>query len=623
MIRWVIALTGAAAIGAIGFAVSVRLSSRVGQEGASAGSKQAATPEPPFAPPAALPAPSQDYAGSAACAKCHEDIVREFRSSPMGQSLAKVDEASPLETYGDEGRFTVPITSGMKFQFAYAAEKVDEAVIHRESAIGKDGKALYDWRVSVHYAVGSGKRGRSFMTNRDGFLFMSPMTWYTQGHRWDLSPGYQLQNLHFERRIIDGCVNCHAGRVDPAGDFPDHYHGQPFIEESISCERCHGPAQSHVTDQQRGRPDPESSSILPLGELTATQQNHICFQCHLIGEQRIPRFGRTEFDFRPGNRMEDVWTVIVKGTGISEEGTTEAVSQVEQMLSSSCFKKSDRQLKCLSCHGAHSNPSEGDSDAFYRTRCLNCHGQNTVSCAQPLERRLEASSVDSCIHCHMPKLAANDVPHTSQTDHRVLRRPETGARARKKHAELMIFEDGAPLVSQSENERAQAIAMVRIADGSGIRVAVADAIPQLERWLTVVPNDIEAIESLGLAYFLLQDYSKAVSFWERGLKLAPKHENLLRRMFLLCHETQQIEAGIQYGRRLVAVNPWDFEYLGRLAHLLAQANQLEEASEFGERAVEMNPSAYQIHDWLAKLYAIRGDDARSRKHRLQFEALTK
>jgi hypothetical protein len=615
-----LALIGVVALVAIGFALSRRPS----PGGTHTGQKAVAAVDASFVPPAIRPAPPNDFVGSKACAACHSDIVREFRSNPMGHSLARVAQATPLETYGEQSRFTVPITSGSTFRLSYSVEKTEEGVVHHESAVGIDGKILYDWSVPVHYAFGSGKRGRSYVINRDGFLFMSALSWYSEGHRWDLSPGYQLHNLHFGRRIVDGCVNCHAGRLDPVGDFPDHFRADPFIEESIGCERCHGPAKGHVTAME-GRDTAETNSLLKLGELTSTQQNHVCFQCHLIGEERIPRLGCTDFDFRPGNHLEDVWTVIVKGTGISDDGTTEAVSQVEQMLSSNCFKGSDRQLKCLSCHGAHSSPSEQDREGFYRARCMTCHGQNVVSCAQPLEQRLAATSVDSCVYCHMPKVAANDVPHTSQTDHRVLRRPNAAVPLplKKKRPELVVFKDGASNLPQSEIERAQAIAIVKNADGSGNRVAAADAIPPLERWLKVVPNDIAAIESLGQAYYLLQDYVNAANHWERGLELAPKHEHLLWRMFLLCHETQQIEPGIQYGRRLVSVNPWDYEYLGRFAHMLGQSNRLDEASEFGERALQINPSAYHIHDWLARLYSIQGEEGRSQQHRLQFEAFKK
>src|SRR5262249_41922988 len=157
---------------------------------------------------------------------------------------------------------------------------------------------------------------------------------------------------------------------------------------------------------------------------------------------------------------------------------------------------------------------------------------------------------------------------------------------------------------QSEIDRAQSIAIVNVAERSRSGIAAADAIPPLERWLKIVPDDVAAIDALGQAYYLLQDFTNAARLWERGLQLAPQHEDLLRRMFLLCHETQQIDRGIEYGQRLVSLNPWDYEYLGRFAHMLGQANRLEEASQFGERALQVDPLAYHIHDWLAKLYAV-------------------
>ncbi len=43
----------------------------------------------------------------------------------------------------------------------------------------------------VAYAVGSGARSITYLVERDGRLFESPITWYTQKQQWDLSPGYE------------------------------------------------------------------------------------------------------------------------------------------------------------------------------------------------------------------------------------------------------------------------------------------------------------------------------------------------------------------------------------------------------------------------------------------------
>ena len=50
--------------------------------------------------------------------------------------------------------------------------------------------------------LGSGRQGASYLIDRDGFLFQSPISWYAQQRRWDLSPGYQKTNAHFDRVIV-------------------------------------------------------------------------------------------------------------------------------------------------------------------------------------------------------------------------------------------------------------------------------------------------------------------------------------------------------------------------------------------------------------------------------------
>ena len=55
--------------------------------------------------------------------------------------------------------------------------------VHREQLIDKDGMAVTDRHVEVQYVVGSGGRGRSYLTEKNGFVFMSPLTWYPEKSR--------------------------------------------------------------------------------------------------------------------------------------------------------------------------------------------------------------------------------------------------------------------------------------------------------------------------------------------------------------------------------------------------------------------------------------------------------
>jgi hypothetical protein len=549
------------------------------------------------------PTPPQDYVGSESCRECHAELCDVFHAHPMGRSLARTSDA-PIEDYDDQTGFTTARGVRSSIELSYEIEQRNGEVLHHEIMRSGAGEVIYDLAVPVHYAVGSGQRGRSYLTNRDGLLFMSPITWYSQSGRWDLSPGYEHNNLHFGRRIVDGCLSCHAGHVAAAEDVPDRYESVPFFEESIGCEKCHGPGGTHVAFHL-GDAENATDSIVNPARLPLQQRDHVCLQCHLIGEHRLTRYGRSDFDFRPGDKLTDVWTIFVKALDAGEAGqATEAVSQAEQMLSSVCYRQSGMALGCVSCHDPHTLPLPENRVEFYRSRCLSCHGPEQSECSLPAEERLNTSSEDSCIACHMPSAGARDVPHVSQTDHRILRDPQAVRTPREPSRQLQIFGMDDADIPEAELKRALAISLVRTAEQSGNAVLSADAIRPLESWVAMAPDDLPALLSLGVAHWLLEDPWKAAQVWEAGLKLSPDNESFLRRMFVLYHETGQFEQAAEFGRRLVRQNPWDYEYWGRQSHILGQLGEYEPSAQAAERALRLNPSAVQIHNWLANVYGL-------------------
>ncbi|MEW4530423.1 multiheme c-type cytochrome [Maioricimonas sp. JC845] len=609
-------LIGGGVLAAIGFAIANR-GNAPGPDAVPGGEQE----PPAIARPEIPPRPSQAYAGSQSCAECHADLTEHFRAHPMGRSLAPAVAASQLESYGEEAGFELPLAPTATFEQFYFAEQSDDVVLHHEVVVDESGETIYDQAVPVAFTVGSGQRGRSYLVNRDGLLYMSPMTWYSTKEQWDLSPGYERRNLHFGRRIIDGCLQCHAGRV--AQEATNRYEPQPFVEASIGCERCHGPSQSHVDYWREGGSDEQPDPILKLADLPRDRRDHVCFQCHLVGEQRLVRYGRNEFDFRPGDHVGDIWTILLRGTGIEEgdgQASTEAVSQVEQMLSSVCFKKSNGELGCTSCHDPHSIPSAEERVDFYRAACLNCHGPDTTECSKPLAERQAVTADDSCIACHMAPVAANDVPHTSQTDHRILRRPLAEA-LQPRAGGLHVFGESDGVIPDTEAKRARAIFLARTAEQANDAALAVESIPVLEEWIKGVPDDVEAGEVLGLAYNLVGDYAQAEQVWQRTLELDPNHEELLRRLFILSHDSGELQGALTYGERLTTVNPWNYEYWGRMAHILGQTGRLEDGIAAAEKAVSINPAVVNIYQWLADACAAAGDMERSARYRKTYEAL--
>ncbi|MCA9023246.1 MAG: hypothetical protein KDA74_24025, partial [Planctomycetaceae bacterium] len=361
------------------------------------------------------PAPSTaGYVGSQACKECHAEICTTYQTHPMSFSSQTVPGDLTFEDYQDKTSFQSPLT------YKYEVEKKNGKVSHHEQRITPQNELIYDKAELIDFAIGSGKRGRSYVINHDGLLFMSPISWYTGKQRWDLSPGYQPgHHKQFERRLIDGCIQCHIGSVSRTEGIKDRFDPAPFKETAIGCERCHGPGEPHIqwhlASGEKQGPDPIVNPV----DLSPAARDAVCYQCRLTGERRILRYGRSDFDFRPGNLIEDFWIVFQEGNRITATGDTQAVSQVEQMHESQCYQKSAGRMGCISCHDPHQFPAETARVQYFETRCLKCHGETANECARPADSPEQAN--ESCISCHMPKRPAFSVPHTSLTDHRIIR----------------------------------------------------------------------------------------------------------------------------------------------------------------------------------------------------------
>src|SRR5207244_12711950 len=147
--------------------------------------------------------PDVPYVGDDACARCHRGHAASFREHPMGRSVAPAARAAPVERYGPSAHN--PFDKG---DLQYLVERGDGRVVHRERRRDAQGRVVTELAAEVQLAVGSGTRGRTYLVNRDGYLFQSPVSWYTQHGRWDLTPGLDPAE-HFDRPARADCLFCH------------------------------------------------------------------------------------------------------------------------------------------------------------------------------------------------------------------------------------------------------------------------------------------------------------------------------------------------------------------------------------------------------------------------------
>jgi predicted CXXCH cytochrome family protein len=561
--------------------------------------------------------PGVKYVGDQACVRCHSEIAASYGAHPMGRSLAPIGSASS------------PGGDGVKFEvqgLEYAIERRGGRVVHKETRRDAKGRVVAGIEAEVRYALGSGTRGISYLVDRDGYLFQSPISWYSQERKWDLAPGYRAENQHFERAIGTDCLFCHANRVEPVAGTVDRYREPIFRGHAIGCERCHGPGELHA--KRQASPGERDDSIVNPGRLEPALREAVCQQCHLQGEARIARAGREVWDYRPGLPLDEFLVVFFRRGGPSRENR--AVGHVEQLHASRCFRASGGKLGCTSCHDPHQAPAAEDKAAYYRARCLDCHGEPRKGCSLPVAERRAQSADDSCIQCHMPRAAIADIAHTAATLHQIPRRAEA---AEPKAEDAGSTPAGPPRLVAFPGEEGSATPRAGFDRDRGVALGtkareVPDrpvaaglgsmALPLLESALKDRPDDVPAWEAKAAALFAQGRGEEAMKAMEQALALAPGREQLLAVAAPLAARIGRRSAALDYARRALDLDPWRSDTQLLRAQVYLQDQDWRRAAEACREALRINPMHLGARRYLVLCHVCLGE---TRQARAELETL--
>jgi Flp pilus assembly protein TadD len=529
----------------------------------------------------------------------------------MGQSLGPLAEVPAREGYDAAAHVTFAAEG-----FQYEVLRTGDRLVHRETRRDAQGKVISTREAAIRYVLGSGTRGRSYLLEEDGRLFQSPVAWYTQSRRWDLSPGYDKKHYHFERPVKVECLFCHCNRVEPVPYTLNRYEKPLFHGHAIGCERCHGPGEIHVREQEAGQGggDPDTSIVNPR-KLAPVLRDAVCEQCHLHGVERVPRRGREMFDYRPGLPLHDFLTVFVRRPEAAPE--YRAVSQVEQMVVSQCFLKSNGRLGCISCHDPHALPAPADKAAYYQGRCLQCHGGPGPGCSLP-EAVRRAKNENDCAACHMPRFGSADVAHTAVTDHRVLARPDKPRPPADAAGSLLPWQ--VPLIHFHERylpagesvKRELGIVLAHVSAAEKQGGPLQQALPRLQESLLGWPQDVPVLKAKGTALARQGRAAEALKTFEELLALVPRHEEALTWAGSLAEQRGPPERAEAYWRRAVEVNPYLADYHLGLARVLARRRQWEQAAQEASTASRIDPTRLDARRLLLFCYLRLGKREQAR-----------
>ena len=362
-------------------------------------------------------APGVAYVGLRACVACHPDVADKFARTDMGRSMS-----TPSLVPGSPELRGLPVrVFDAKSNCYFEVSRQGNDLYQSQYGLDASGNMPYSQTHKLVFAIGTGAAGITYAVQRDDILLQAPLSFYSSTGTWDLSPGYESQNLGFNRPVQSQCVACHTGKPMPMAEA-FNVPSSGFRQLTIGCEDCHGPGELHVAERLKGatpKGDVDTSIVNPA-KLPGWLADNICMNCHQKGDARVLKPGKSVVDFRPGTPLDDTLAIFQIPLNRHAPPQSLSLDHYYGMTLSKCYIAS-RKLSCWSCHDPHEQPAAAEKPDYFRKKCLQCH--TDASCKLSLSARRIPKPPDDCASCHMPKRDLADISHTAHTDHRIRTTP--------------------------------------------------------------------------------------------------------------------------------------------------------------------------------------------------------
>lgn len=509
---------------------------------------------------------------------------------------------------------TLPIPASYydtKSDHHFEVHAADGKLYQTEFQVDAAGKDVFRNTHPLEWIVGTGENGFGALLRRDDYLFQAPLSYYTKAAEWNLSPGYQNGDYGFNRIILPGCISCHSGRPQPVAGFDGKYQPSAFTQTSVGCENCHGPGYAHSQAMGRGEDYSKDSdpTIVNPARLTGQLADDICMSCHQAGDVRVLQPGKSYQDFRPGQALDKTVAVFQIPPTRENPPQDDHVEHYYSMSLSKCFRLSrgqvgSKQLRCISCHDPHVEPTSAEAPAYFNARCMTCH--TAQSCTAPQQARQHATPADNCIGCHMPKRDIRVISHSSDTNHRIVARPDEPFPDETFHQTTATMPDLIELdaIGERGSKATPPPPLIRLQAYTDLMLTK----PQFKAaWLTTLseletadPQD--AIVQAALGHRDLDDhkFSEAITHLQHSLKINPSQTNTIVDLSEAYFQSGDAEESIVAAKRAVELDPFAAPLQKTLVFRLINGKHYEEAQAAMEKYLQNFPE----DDFMRKMLAI-------------------
>jgi predicted CXXCH cytochrome family protein len=398
----------------------------------------------------------KEFAGSAACHRCHEDHDRSWHRTFHRTMTREVSARNAGAVLGD--------FSGATLRYGDVEARMDRDAggAFRMTFTSIAGPGRVPVAAIVSRAIGS-RRYQQYLTRIGDAEYRLPVAFHVEERRWfhmngaflfpdssdaDNRPAPRpsaaveaegtlaafvdglgrLGGASYARHVTrwnDNCVFCHNVAPNPGRDPATGRFRTEVAELGIACEACHGPGAEHAranrdpvrryTLHLGGRSDP---TIVNPSRLPPARSADLCGRCH---GQRITddigRFLDHGDPFVPGDDLAlwsaPLWQDTPLGSDRAPfaarfwaDGTARLTAyEYQGLLQSRCAQHGT--LTCTTCHGMHDGDPRGQlrPSATGDGACTGCHQELAAATAQARHSHHDAGGAGArCVACHMPRI---------------------------------------------------------------------------------------------------------------------------------------------------------------------------------------------------------------------------
>lgn len=340
-------------------------------------------------------APHADFAGSAACAECHEAETTAWAGSDHAWALKVPDASSMLGDFNDASITNKNVTTRF-------TTRDGKYFIETEGADGKP------QTFEVRYAVGHRPLQQYLVETEKGRLQVLDLAWDVTQKKWfhlypdqDAPPGDGMHWTGSYKNWQARCATCHQTGFDKAFDFPTRTYKSHWAELTVGCESCHGPGKAHIAWAENPTGANPYASLY-LGPGNQAHELDVCGPCHARREafsQVQPVAGATFHD-------NYALALLTPDLYFPDGQQRDEVFILGSFLQS---KMKAKGVTCSNCHEPHGGGLVAEGNAV----CTQCHspaGNDSFPSLRKAEfdtpehhHHKEGSDAALCVNCHMPE----------------------------------------------------------------------------------------------------------------------------------------------------------------------------------------------------------------------------